>query len=663
MLKGDTREWRDIGHARWHDPYAAYEDPSSAEFKAAVKAEQSEFAAALKPFAARCAAAERQFEANYAAALPCEPAAAQEVTLWRGHTVYIQHAPGHRLHVWIFDAGKQVRAFQDLESFGTDPDSPYYYTIRDVGNGDQTLELSVYEIGVHSPQYKIKDAGPNAAFAGEHLYFTTTENMLRSSAFYRVNKHNGRYRSKLYEEYDKRFNVVLLQPPRQSNVFIRTENALSQRLGVVEKGELKWFTPVPPSNGSGQTLAPIAAGIYATNTALEVEGRTYKYPGHSFYNDAAILHEGAILVSTVKKGVNSLFLFDVHDGIYKQLYIGKELNEIDLHSHSTMPSFTLRCYYKPEAVYEIQGGTVVCVRTLPEPVKIVRHSTGFARAADGTMIPYSFVSAVKRPKKLIVAGYGAYGLTSLRSYPIRWLTWLQHGYAFVEAVPRGGRDDGDAWYDAARTAARKHTTLEDVAAVIKTVQARYKFRKENTIVYGRSAGGWPAAYIGLKYHDRVGAVYAEVPYLDVLRTTTNPALPLTQLEYDEFGDPAGRPEEYEALQNISPMDIAGVAPGPAAPFFLLRTALHDSQVLPYESLKFAAKLRGLGWRVVTGVDGDSGHFAKIKNMNTFLAEDYVLLDAATARGAEGLKTRRQHARLRSHSSRGTRRRRTSSRKH
>jgi oligopeptidase B len=300
------------------------------------------------------------------------------------------------------------------------------------------------------------------------------------------------------------------------------------------------------------------------------------------------------------------------------------------------------------------------VRTAAEPLRLLRHTTGVARA-QGAQIPYTFVSAVKNPRKLLVTGYGAYGLTSHRSYPIRWLPWLRHGYAVVEALPRGGREDGDAWYDAARTALRKRNTFDDVAAVIKAVQTRFHFKKENTVFQGRSAGGWLAAYIGLVYHDLVAAVYAEVPYLDVLRTTTNPALPLTQLEYDEFGNPAARPEEYAALQTLSPVDIASAAPA-AAPFFLLRTALHDTQVLPYESLKFAAKLRGLGWPVLTGIDDDGGHFTKVKNLYTILAEDFVLLNGAVA--AKGRGTRRQaRTKLRAHKSRGTRRRRASSKKH
>jgi oligopeptidase B len=239
---------------------------------------------------------------------------------------------------------------------------------------------------------------------------------------------------------------------------------------------------------------------------------------------------------------------------------------------------------------------------------------------------------------------------------------LAHGYAVVTVAPRGGRDDGDEWYDAGRTAQRKAATFKDTADVIAAVQRRFHIKPAHTIFYGRSAGGWLAAAIGLFYSHLVAAVYAEVPYLDVLRTSSNPALPLTQMEYDEFGDPRHKPEDYAALQTISPVDALSIAPE-KAPFFLVRTALHDVQVYPYEALKFAKKARSLGWRVVVGVDSDGGHFAAEKDVYSQWSTDAAILDAIVSPHAQAAHRRRQTRRHAvAHRSRGTTRRRTSSRK-
>lgn len=661
MLKGDSDPWRDIGHARWHDPYAAYEDPTSPQFKTALEKEATHFEEALKPLKSKAHTRSAQFKADFEVALPNEPAAAQEVALWQGRTLFIQHAPGHRLHVWIFEAGKHIRTFNDLESFGTDPDSSHYFVIQDVGNGDQTFQLSVFRLEAHSPQYTIDNVGPRAAFAGDYLYFLGTENILRSNALFEVNKTNGRGRSKLYEEKDKRFNLTLHAPPRQRDIFLRRENALSQQLGRVVKGSLKWFTPPPHKDGAGNSLVPIAEGVYASDTTLTIHGRSYTFPHKQFLVDAVPFDASQTLVAVGRNGQTNVYKVDA-TGYFHPLSICTIPGSVMFHGHSSVPSYTRTYYNAPNTVFEIQENTVNKVRQ-GSALELKRAKTGHARSADGTQVPYTFVSRVQDPRKLLVTAYGAYGISSNRAYPLRWIPWLRAGYAVVEAMPRGGRENGDAWYDGARTALRKRHTFEDVAAVIKAVQARFHFQKENTVIYGRSAGGWNAAYIGLRYADLVAAVYAEVPYLDVVRTTTNPALPLTILEYDEFGNPADRPEEYAALQTLSPVDIATAAPKDA-PFFLIRTALHDSQVFPYEALKFGAKVRGLGWPIVVGVDSDGGHFTKIKNMYSMLGEDFALLDSVVKSRVSRRKTRRHaRSRLRAQRSIGTMRRSRSSLKH
>jgi hypothetical protein len=357
----------------------------------------------------------------------------------------------------------------------------------------------------------------------------------------------------------------------------------------------------------------------------------------------------------VRKGVPSLHVWSAETRKWRTLYESKEPAEIMLHSFSSTPSYSLTHPAASSKVFEIQD-SLDCseVLQMPEPLRLPYFRHGLAEGS----VPYTYVSAVKRPRKLIVEAYGAYGISFQRRYPTRWLPWLKHGYALVIAAPRGGRDDGDEWYDAGRTAERKATTFKDTAAVIKAVQKRFGFHSENTAFYGRSAGGWLAAAIGLFYSDLVAAIYAEVPYLDVLRTASNPALPLTQMEYDEFGDPRGRPEDYAALQTISPVDALAIAPASGSPFFLVRTALHDVQVYPYEALKFAKKARSLGWRVVVGIDENGGHFAEEKDVYKQWAEDAAILDAQISARSAKRHTRRMGAQR----SRGTRRRATSSRK-
>ena len=75
----------------------------------------------------------------------------------------------------------------------------------------------------------------------------------------------------------------------------------------------------------------------------------------------------------------------------------------------------------------------------------------------------------------------------------------------------------------------------------------------------------------------MAAVYTEVPYVDELRTTTNHELPLTQLEFNEFGAPSERLSDFMSVGLLSPADAATTTASPAV-FVLTRTAENDSQV-------------------------------------------------------------------------------------
>ena len=106
------------------------------------------------------------------------------------------------------------------------------------------------------------------------------------------------------------------------------------------------------------------------------------------------------------------------------------------------------------------------------------------------------------------------------------------------------------------------------------------------------------------------------------------------MEYDEFGDPAKRVSEYIALQKISPVDTVPYAPK-NAPFIIVKTALYDSQVLPYETLKWAKKLRMNNWKVFVGIDTNGGHFTDSSNIYRAFAEDAVIITNQLSNRASG----------------------------
>ena len=239
---------------------------------------------------------------------------------------------------------------------------------------------------------------------------------------------------------------------------------------------------------------------------------------------------------------------------------------------------------------------------LPPPVA---HSH-FARSADGTQIPFYTVGSAK-PKGLFIAAYSAYGIPSGFS-TARWRPLLAEGWAIAFGVYRGGGDHTPEWEDAGRLTGRMKV-LEDAEAVVRAARSLYNMPASATVIYGRSAGGLWVGGLCSRYPDGdlFGGAYMEVPYLDVLRTTTNHKLPLTLLETDEFGLPAMRLSDLAGMLKWSPMETLPAAGTPGI-FQIVRTGLNDSQVFAYESAKWVVRSRQNAGRIFLAIEGGQGHF-------------------------------------------------------
>ena len=113
-------------------------------------------------------------------------------------------------------------------------------------------------------------------------------------------------------------------------------------------------------------------------------------------------------------------------------------------------------------------------------------------------------------------------------------------------------------------------------------------------------------------------VIAGVPFVDVITTMSDPSIPLTTNEYDEWGNPANK-ENYLYMKSYSPYDNVEKK---AYPNMLVTTGLHDSQVQYFEPAKWVAKLREmktdnnkllLYTNMEAGHGGASGRFKALKD--------------------------------------------------
>jgi oligopeptidase B len=121
-------------------------------------------------------------------------------------------------------------------------------------------------------------------------------------------------------------------------------------------------------------------------------------------------------------------------------------------------------------------------------------------------------------------------------------------------------------------------------------------------------------------------VLSHVPFVDVMNTMLDATLPLTVPEYEEWGDP-NEEKYFRYMLSYSPYDNLRAADYPA---MLVKTSLHDSQVMYWEPAKYVAKLRTLKkdtlplllvTNMKAGHGGASGRYDYLKE----IALDYAFM--------------------------------------
>jgi oligopeptidase B len=200
------------------------------------------------------------------------------------------------------------------------------------------------------------------------------------------------------------------------------------------------------------------------------------------------------------------------------------------------------------------------------------------------------VAGVSRPalNPLYVYGYGSYGYSLPLGFSSNRLSLLDRGVVMAYAHIRGGGDLGKPWHDAGKMLVKRNTFTDFIACVEHLTAAGYG-DPDRVAIEGGSAGGLLMGAVSNMAPEKFRAVLSHVPFVDVMNTMLDAGLPLTVPEYEEWGDP-NQEEYFRYMLSYSPYDNLRAASYPA---MLVKTSLHDSQVMYWEPAKYVAKLRTL----------------------------------------------------------------------
>jgi oligopeptidase B len=233
----------------------------------------------------------------------------------------------------------------------------------------------------------------------------------------------------------------------------------------------------------------------------------------------------------------------------------------------------------------------------------------WAVAPDGTRVPISLVYrkglVLDGSHPLLLEGYGAYGISFDPEFDSSAISLVDRGVIYAIAQVRGGGDLGRPWYEAGKMN-RKQNTFTDFIACAEHLIAEKYTSADRLAITGTSAGGLLVGAVVNMRPDLFKVAIAKVPFVDVINTMMDETIPLTVIEWEEWGNPHEE-ADYRTMRSYSPYDNVAAK---EYPHLLITAGLNDPRVGYWEPAKWAARLRatkGDDRTLLLHTDMESGH--------------------------------------------------------
>jgi oligopeptidase B len=468
----------------------------------------------------------------------------------------------------------------------------------------------------------------------------------------------------VYQDDDERFNLGAGRTRDGKFIVMESASHITTESWVLPAAEPEGkFTLITPRDGEHEYSIDHRNGLWFIRT--NDRGRNFRLvtapvstPGREHWTEL-IAHRDSVMIEEIELFADYFIACEREDGL-PRLRVGRfqgvgpvftPAGEISFpepaysahpHVNRVFDSPTFRYAYQslvtPASVYEydVATGASTLLKQLEIPGGFDRTLYASERihatAPDGVKVPVSLVYRIdKRDKRepgsnpLYVYGYGSYGYSLPLSFSSNRLSLLDRGVVMAYAHIRGGGDLGKPWHDAGKMLVKRNTFTDFIAAVEHLTAARYGDPARVAIEGGSAGGLLMGAVVNLK-PQLFRAVLSHVPFVDVMNTMLDATLPLTVPEYEEWGNP-NESVYFSYMLSYSPYDNLKAARYPA---MLVKTSLHDSQVMFWEPAKYVAKLRTLKMdsnplllvtNMQAGHGGSSGRYDYLKE----IALDYAFL--------------------------------------
>jgi oligopeptidase B len=349
---------------------------------------------------------------------------------------------------------------------------------------------------------------------------------------------------------------------------------------------------------------------------------------------------GAVVVNLREGGLPQVRVFPLDaSGLGKgeNLTFDEPMYDVGASGFSDWQQPLVRIAYQswltPSTIYEVEPDTGA--RHLRKQQPVLEYSPEdyvqvreWATARDGVRIPVSIIHRKDvEPRSdvpTLLYGYGAYEISMDPMMRIMWLSLLDRGMVVAVAHIRGGGEMGRQWYEQGKQLAKKNTFTDFIDAA-RHLTERGWTSPGKLVAHGGSAGGLLMGAVANLAPEQFAGIVAHVPFVDALTTILDPSLPLTVIEWDEWGDPLHDAEVYAYMKSYAPYE--NIEPK-AYPAIYAITSINDTRVYYVEPAKWVAKLRAvaqttnpilLKCEMSAGHGGASGRYDAWREQADYLA--------------------------------------------
>mmetsp|Transcript_42157 Transcript_42157/g.106366 ORF Transcript_42157/g.106366 Transcript_42157/m.106366 type:complete len:676 (-) Transcript_42157:315-2342(-) len=241
-----------------------------------------------------------------------------------------------------------------------------------------------------------------------------------------------------------------------------------------------------------------------------------------------------------------------------------------------------------------------------------------ATSRDGVAVPLTVIgpreqcnggTRQREALPTLLRSYGAYGLSLSAEHRLADVPLLEDGWRVALLHVRGGGELGNSWHRDGRGSKRWNAIHDYLACADHLVENNYSCRHRLAAITS-SAGGTVVAAAANVRPDLLRAMILRVPFVDVLSTMTDPSLPLTVHEYDEWGNPDD-PSVREYIQSYDPLlNLKQTSHWPAT--FVTASTL-DTRVPCSGPISYIERLQALYPSrddLVLKLSTDTGHFGE-----------------------------------------------------